>query len=108
MLTRRLEKSHPLTEFNLIAHEGFIYVDLLIIAEENRFKGLGKSFLRDLVALADEVNCPLALTPDTSFGSSDETRLENLYAQFGFIKNIGKNRDFSTNHTMIRPRKETG
>ncbi len=105
MFTRKLKKTHPNLEFNLIPHEGFIYVDFLIVAEEHRQKGLGKNFMRDLTALADEVNCPLALTPDTSFGSSDEARLENLYAQFGFIKNIGKARDFSTNHTMIRTKK---
>jgi predicted GNAT superfamily acetyltransferase len=104
-ITKKLRESNPEIEFNLIAYKEFIYVDLLIIPEKKRKQGLGTKFMTELIELADSVNCPLALTPDTSYGSSDETQLEEYYKRFGFIKNIGKDREFSTNHTMIRPRK---
>ena len=104
-MTKKLSESNPDLEFKLIPYKEFIYVDLLIIPQEKRKQGLGTKFMTQLIELADSVNCPLALTPDTSYGSSDETQLEEYYKRFGFIKNIGKDREFSTNHTMIRPRK---
>ncbi|MEK7724172.1 MAG: GNAT family N-acetyltransferase, partial [Acidobacteriota bacterium] len=106
-ITQKLTESNPNAEFRLIPYKEFIYVDWLIFAEEKRNQGLGTKFFQELIEVADEINCPLALTPDTSFGSSDESRLEEYYTRFGFIKNIGKDRDFSTNHKMIRPRKNS-
>jgi GNAT superfamily N-acetyltransferase len=105
MFTERLKRSNPHVEFNLIAYKEFIYLDLISVAENYRNSGLGTKFMKELAALADSVNCPLALTPDTSYGASDEAKLEDFYMRFGFIKNIGKDRDFSTMQTMIRPRK---
>jgi GNAT superfamily N-acetyltransferase len=105
--TKKLKKSNPGVKFNLIAYNEFIYLDLILISKEKRNMGLGTKFMNELIALADSVNCPLALTPDTSYGGSDEARLETFYKRFGFIKNIGKDRDFSTMQTMIRPRKVT-
>ena len=105
MFTEHLKKSNPNVEFNLIPYKEFIYLDFILIAENHRNLGLGTKFMEQLVILADSVNCPLALTPDTSYGARDEATLENFYKRFGFIKNIGKDRDFSTMQTMIRPRK---
>ncbi len=104
-ISKKLAAANTEVEFKLIAYKEFIYVDWLIIPENLRNQGLSTKFFNELVAAADSINCPLALTPDPSFGSSDESRLEEYYKRFGFIKNIGKDRDFSTNHLMIRPRK---
>jgi predicted GNAT superfamily acetyltransferase len=104
-ITKKLRESNPDLEFILIPYNEFIYLDLIIIPEEKRHQGLGTKFMKELIEAADLINCPLALTPDTSYGSWDEARLEDYYKRFGFIRNIGKDRDFSTNHTMIRPRK---
>ena len=106
-ITEKLSESNPGLEFKLIPYKEFIYLDLLIIPEKKRNQGLGTKFMNELIELADSVNCPLALTPDSSYGSWDEARLEEYYQRFGFIKNIGKDREFSTNHTMIRPRKNS-
>jgi predicted GNAT superfamily acetyltransferase len=105
IFTAKLKQSNPTIEFNLIAYKEFIYFDFLRVAEGDRNQGLGTKFFKELVALADLANCPLALTPDASYGDWKETDLERFYERFGFVKNIGKNRDFSTNHTMVRPRK---
>lgn len=105
MFTEQLKKSNPNVEFKLIPYKEFIYLDFILIAENCRNAGLGTKFMKQFVALADLVNCPLALTPDISYGASDEITLENFYKRFGFINNIGKDRDFSTMQTMIRPRK---
>lgn len=104
-ITEQLRRNHSDLEFNLIPFKEFIYVDLLIVPEDQRSQGRGTAFMQELVEAADEINCPLALTPDTTYGSSDEERLEEYYTRFGFVKNIGRDRDFSTNHKMIRPRK---
>ena len=105
MVTEQLKKSNPKVEFKLIPYKEFIYLDFILIAENCRNSGLGTKFMKQFVALADLVNCPLALTPDISYGAPDEITLENFYKRFGFINNIGKDRDFSTMQTMIRPRK---
>ncbi len=105
IFTKRLEQIFPTVEFNLIAYKEFIYFDFLRVAEADRNQGIGSKFFEELIAMADSVNCPLALTPDSSFGDWEESQLEDFYKRFGFIKNVGKDRDFSTNHAMIRPRK---
>jgi len=105
VMTKRLSESNPGIEFKLIPYNEFIYVDFLSVPKENRNSGLGTKFMTELVALADEINCPLALTPDISYGATDEARLERFYSRFGFIRNTGRDRDFSTMQTMIRPRK---
>lgn len=102
-IVNKLKESNKDLEFQLIPYKEFIYLDLLIVPEEYRNKGLGTKFMNELIEAADSIRCPLALTADTSYSDTDEETLEAYYKRFGFIKNIGKDRDFSTNHTMIRP-----
>ncbi len=102
-IVNKLKESNKDLEFQLIPYKEFIYLDLLIVPEEYRNQGLGTKFMNELIEAADSIRCPLALTADTSYSDADEETLESYYKRFGFIKNIGKDRDFSTNHTMIRP-----
>jgi len=44
----------------------------------------------------------LALTPTKAFGAS-KGRLEKWYRRHGFVPNKGRNKDFSTKESMIRP-----
>jgi len=47
----------------------------------------------------------LALTPTKAFGAS-KGRLEKWYRRHGFVPNKGRNKDFSTKESMIRPQSQ--
>lgn len=82
---------------------GDIQLSQVIVPKDNRSKGVGTEFMNDLIAYADSNGKRITLTPSKDFGASSVARLENFYKRFGFVKNAGKNKDFTTKDTMIRP-----
>ena len=67
-----------------------------------RGNGVGRAIMADMVAEADRNGWTLSLTPDGEWGSS-VPRLRKFYAQFGFVPNSGRAKDYRTKDTMIRP-----
>lgn len=72
------------------------------VAEGERKGGIGSAAMKEITDYADKAGKRITLTPTTDFGASSVARLEKFYKQFGFVKNAGKNKDFSTRETMIR------
>ena len=68
-------------------------------------KGHANSELKELLTHADKEKIPVALSPTSEFGSS-KTRLTKWYRRHGFVPNKGRNKDFRTQQTMVRPNKE--
>jgi hypothetical protein len=79
----------------------FVTVDTIIIPKENRQSGIGTKVMNKIIAEADKHEWNIDLTPSDSFGAS-KNRLEVFYRRFGFVKNQGRHRDFTTSESMIR------
>ena len=78
------------------------YVTLTHFIVNNKNSGYGTRFMEDLIRNADKNGWILTLTPDNSFGGSIPI-LKKFYKRFGFKDNKGRNIDFNTRETMIRP-----
>ena len=63
--------------------------------------------MEDLVRWADSTGTVLALTPSKEYGASSVARLQSFYRRFGFEKNRGRNKDWSTQESMVRKPKTT-
>jgi len=70
----------------------------IVIPKELRGEGKGTEIMNMVINYADEVNKPLYLTPDTSFGGTSIGRLKRFYSRFGFEKN----RNFEVKHSMVK------
>ncbi len=81
---------------------GYATLGRIVVPEAERSRGLGSKVMADLIAEADAKGIPLALSPTSDFGGS-KARLMEFYERFGFVPNKGKNKDFATRETMIRP-----
>lgn len=87
-----------------IAHgTGDIRPGMVVVPKDKRNQGLGTQVMQDLARIADKQGRRIALTPSTDFGGSSVSRLKDFYSKFGFVENKGKNKDFSTRETMLRP-----
>lgn len=88
---------------NLILDKSDDIVKISAIVTKEQGKGDGTRFMNDLLDIADRKGWILALTPDTSFGGSSVSRLKNFYKRFGFKDNKGRNTNFATRESMVRP-----
>lgn len=71
-----------------------------IVADE-RGQGAGSAYMQKLTDYADRNQKQIALTPSKDFGGS-VSRLRKFYKGFGFVENKGRNKDFTTQESMIR------
>jgi GNAT superfamily N-acetyltransferase len=85
-----------------VSTRGFSVLSKIEIPKGERNAGHGTKIMQSIVDAADEQGISLALTPSNEFGSS-KARLEQFYKRFGFVANKGRNKDFTTRETMIRP-----
>lgn len=86
-------------------HSGSDYLNLskVVVPKEQRGQGLGHQVMNDLTGYADRNRKTMTLSPDTSFGGSSVGRLKSFYKGHGFVENSGKNKDFGTRESMLRP-----
>jgi predicted GNAT family N-acyltransferase len=70
----------------------------IVIPKEYRKMGKGSEIMDMVCSYADNVNKPIYLTPDTSFGGTSTSRLKRFYGRFGFKRN----RNYEVNHSMVR------
>lgn len=85
-----------------VSTRGFSVLSKIELPKTERNAGQGTKIMQSIVEAADEQGISLALTPSNEFGSS-KVRLEQFYKRFGFVANKGRNKDFTTRETMIRP-----
>ena len=84
------------------AHEPHIVtLDSIVVPASLRDRGTGSAVMRELTAWADAAGHILSLTPAGDFGGS-VPRLRRFYKRFGFVRNLGKHKDFRTRDAMIR------
>ena len=82
--------------------KGDLTLSRIEVPKEQRGKEIGTKAMEDIIKYADENNKRIVLTPSTDFGGTSVERLKEFYKKFGFIENIGKNKDFTTKETMYR------
>ena len=99
-----LMKEYGLTDLTLSKTGDHVTLNKIVV--ENKGQGNGTRFMEDLARLADEKGWTLALTPSGSFGAKSISRLKDFYKRFDFKDNKGRNTDFSTRESMVRPPKD--
>lgn len=82
--------------------DAVVQLDKILIPKEERGKGHASRMMKEIIAEADKQGWSISLTPDGTFGAS-VSRLKKFYKSFGFVDNKGRNKDFRTKDTMIRP-----
>ena len=102
-LKDRIVEKYPNVKLDLFGDASKGYeLSRIELPKEVRGQGIGTDIMDDLISGADAEGATISLTPDTSFGGSSVSRLNNFYKQFGFVDNKGKNKNFSTRNTMYR------
>ena len=81
---------------------GTITLSQIVVPKGERGAGKGTAAMRQLVDYADRTGQRVVLSPSSDFGGSKK-RLVEFYKRFGFVQNKGKNKDFTTQESMIRP-----
>lgn len=82
-------------------YSGFATLALISVPKEMRGQGIATKVMKEIVDEADANGWNMALTPSADFGSS-KARLIKFYSQFGFVPNSGRNKDYTTQETMLR------
>jgi hypothetical protein len=77
-------------------------VTISMISVPEKGKGTGSKILEMICKYADLNQLKLVLTPEKIEGTSSVERLERFYKRFGFVKNKGKEKDFSFMDAMYR------
>lgn len=83
----------------LYEKENKLQLDAIIVPKGMRKQGLGSKIMKQVIEYSENVNKPIFLSPDTSFGGSSFDRLVKFYKKFGFVKNVDKHLD---SHYMVR------
>lgn len=94
---------------------GDLHLDTLAIAKGANRQGMGSEVMRELTRFADQYQARITLNraekgwqikPPASSGPSavttSEDRLIRFYQRFGFVRNMGRHKDFSINAEMYR------
>lgn len=79
----------------------YVSLSKIEVDKKLRKQGLATKAMKDLIKVADENNLIITLSPTSEFGSS-KSRLIEFYKRFGFVQNIGRNKDFHFAATMYR------
>lgn len=80
---------------------GRISLSQIVVPKQQRGQGIGTRAMNTLVEYADYAGLRIDLSPSSDFGGS-KARLEKFYSSFGFVKNKGRNKDFSISESMYR------
>jgi len=79
----------------------YVTLESIVIPKDKRGQGLGSIVMQRVIEWADDNQYILSLTPSADFGGK-VTKLRKFYGRFGFVKNLGRNKDFRTRDAMIR------
>lgn len=105
-LTRSLEAKYQIELEVFYRHfpneYSAIKIDAIWVPKEQRSIGIGSKVMEAIMEFADDHDLIALLTPSTDFGASSVNRLRKFYGQFGFVRNLGRNKDFRFSESMIR------
>ena len=102
---KSIESANKNVQADVSEKGNILTLSKISVPKELRKKGHADAYMNDLVKLADEEGKAIALTPSDSFGAN-KNKLSRWYKTHGFVPNKGRNKDFSTRESMIRPIKK--
>lgn len=102
MISKTLAAKFPNVGLSLSENAKSLDLSKIVVPKEMRNQGIGSSVMSDLTQYADQTGKQINLTPSADFGGN-VNRLKSFYKDFGFVENKGRNKDFTTRETMIRP-----
>lgn len=82
-------------------------LDSIYVPKGERGLGIGSKVMQEIADFCDTHGLIALLTPSKDFGASSVTRLRKFYGEFGFVRNLGRNKNFIYSETMIRLPKGT-
>ena len=103
---KTLQAKFPNVSLSIGENPKSLDLSKIVVPKEMRGQGIGSNVMDDLTQYADETGKQINLTPSADFGGN-VNRLKGFYKDFGFVENKGKNKDFTTRETMIRPPSQT-
>lgn len=75
--------------------ENCIELSTLIIFEDLRSQGYGRTIMKEIINYANNVQKPILLTPQSPDGFLTDDQLIHFYESLGFLPNKGSLRDYS-------------
>ena len=79
----------------------YVEVNRIEIDKANRKRGFARGAMVQLLKATDALGLTVTLSPTNEWGASKE-KLTKFYSALGFVKNQGRNKDFSFRSTMYR------
>ena len=106
---KTLKEKFSDVKFLIIQNDKFktLYLTEFIVPTNLRNSGIGTDFMNELCKIVDEIGYKITLTPSSAYGGNLH-KLIDFYSRFGFVRNSGKNRDFTHRQTMYRDSKTSG
>lgn len=89
----QIKDLYPDVRLYISEEPNHIYIHTIIVPEEKRGKGIGREIIELVKNYARNKNKPVVLEPSADRGY--KKKLENFYKQLKFVKNKGRNKDFS-------------
>jgi len=96
-----IRSNYPDAKLDIQERKDSINVSRIVIAPDDRNKGIGTRIMTDLIDHADKTGKTITLSPSNDFGGSI-VRLKAFYKSFGFVENAGRNKDFTISESMYR------
>ena len=96
-------------DLSLLGGNDYIVISKIVVPKENRKTGVGTNVMNEITKFADEheVNIFLDLSDKRDgWGTTSSARLEDFYKRFGFIRNKGRNKDYTISYMMYRTPKK--
>jgi GNAT superfamily N-acetyltransferase len=79
-----------------------IILSKFVVPKNRRKHGIGSAAMRRLTIYADSKQKIIALSPSLDFGATSINRLCKFYRRFGFVRNMGRSKDYTLSYTMYR------
>lgn len=106
---KEVEHRLGLTDFDVWqSSNGDLKLNLLIVPKGQRKQGIGSNAMDELTRYADRHGFRLTLSTamkDDRMGTTSRSRLQDFYKRFGFVRNFGRNKDYTISDGMYRTAK---
>lgn len=78
-----------------------VSLESIVVPPQQRGKGIGVAVMGEFIHWANKNKLILGLTPSSDFGGN-VSKLRTFYKKFGFVPNLGRNKDYRTRDVFIR------
>lgn len=97
-----MSAKHPQVDAFVSERENSIKLHTIDVPKGQRRKGIGTTYMEDLIAHADETGKTITLSTGGREGDIAKSKLIAFYKSFGFVENKGRKKDYRISDTMYR------